>query len=66
VLKIVASGADTVKEIHKEYVKEYEKVSRRFIIKELNRLIKAGLIERSGAVNNFKYSLTSLGKLIVG
>jgi len=66
VLKIVASGADTAKEIHKKYVKEYEKVSRRFIIKELNRLIKAGLIERSGVANNYTYSLTELGRLIAG
>jgi hypothetical protein len=66
VLKIVARGADTAKEIHKVYVKEYEKVSRRFIIKELNKLIKARLVERSGVANNYTYSLTELGKLIVG
>jgi len=66
VLKIVARGVNTAKEIHKAYIKEYEKVSRRFIIKELNKLIKSGLIERSGAVNNYTYSLTELGKLIAG
>jgi hypothetical protein len=66
VLKIVARGVDTAKEIHKAYIKEYEKVSRRFIIKELNKLIKARLVERSGVANNYTYSLTELGKLIVG
>jgi hypothetical protein len=66
VLKIVASGINTAKEIHKAYIKEYEKVSRRFIIKELNKLIKARLVERSGVANNYTYSLTELGKLIAG
>jgi len=66
VLKIVAGGINTAKEIHKAYIKEYEKVSRRFIIKELNKLIKARLVERSGVANNYTYSLTELGKLIVG
>jgi hypothetical protein len=66
VLKIVAGGISTAKEIHKTYVKEYEKVSRRFILKELNRLIKARLVERSGVANNYTYSLTELGRLIVG
>jgi hypothetical protein len=66
VLKIVARGVNTAKEIHKAYIKEYEKVSRRFIIKELNKLIKVRLVERSGVANNYTYSLTELGKLIVG
>ena len=66
VLKIVARGVDTAKEIHKAYIKEHEKVSRRFIIKKLNKLIKARLVERSGVANNYTYSLTELGKLIVG
>ena len=66
VLKIVASGINTAKEIHKAYIKEYEKVSRGFIIKELKKLIKARLVERSGVANNYTYSLTELGKLIAG
>jgi hypothetical protein len=66
VLKIVASGINTAKEIHKAYIKEYEKVSRGFIIKELKKLIKARLVERSGVANNYNYSLTELGKLIAG
>jgi len=66
VLKIVARDASTANEIHKAYINEYEKVSRRFIIKELNKLIKARLVQRSGVANNYTYSLTELGKLIVG
>jgi hypothetical protein len=66
VLKVIAGGVDTAREVHRAYVREYGEVSRRLIVKALGRLIKAGLVERSGAANNYKYTLTPLGRLIVG
>jgi hypothetical protein len=66
VFKVIAGGVDTAREVHRVYVREYGEVSRRLIIKALGRLVKAGLVERSGAANNYRYTLTPLGRLIVG
>jgi hypothetical protein len=66
VLKVIADGVDTARDVHRVYVREYGEVSRRLIIKALGRLVKAGLVERSGAANNYKYTLTPLGRLIAG
>jgi hypothetical protein len=66
VLKVVAGGVDTAREVHRVYVGEYGEVSRRLVVKALGRLVKAGLVERSGVANNYRYTLTPLGRLMVG
>jgi len=66
VLKVVAGGVDTAREVHGVYVREFGEVSRRLVVKALGRLVKAGLVERSGVANNYRYTLTPLGRLIVG
>ena len=48
------------------YARVYGDVSRRLVVKALGRLVKAGLVERSGVANNYRYTLTPLGRLIAG
>jgi predicted transcriptional regulator len=42
------------------------KVSKRYILKLLDRLIEAELVERIGSGNTYLYRLTPLGELLVG
>ena len=58
-----AVSADVINAMYNE---TGNKVSKRYILKLLDRLIEAGLVERIGSGNKFLYRLTPLGELLVG
>ncbi|MFP3315939.1 MAG: hypothetical protein RXN91_06325 [Caldivirga sp.] len=66
VLKIIARGHATAKEIHEVYVKEVEPVSRQLINATLARLNQRRLVNMVGSGKNYYYQLTNLGRMIVG
>jgi len=68
VLKLMAKvksavGADVINAMYNE---TGNKVSKRYILKLLGRLIKAGLVERIGSGNTYHYKLTNRGHMLVG
>lgn len=66
VLKIIARGHATAKEIHEVYVKEIEPVSRQLINATLARLNQRRLVNMVGSGKNYYYQLTNLGRMLVG
>jgi len=58
-----AVSADVINAMYNE---TGNKVSKRYILKLLDRLIEAGLVERIGSGNKFLYRLTPLGDMLVG
>jgi hypothetical protein len=70
VLKLMAKvkgvGAVSADVINAMYNETGNKVSRGYILKLLNKLIEAKLVERIGSGNMYLYRLTQLGELLVG
>jgi hypothetical protein len=68
VLKLMAKvkGAVSADVINAMYNETGNKVSKRYILKLLGRLIKAGLVERIGSGNTYHYKLTNRGHMLVG
>jgi DNA-binding transcriptional ArsR family regulator len=68
VLKLMAKvkGAVSADVINAMFNETGNKVSKRYILKLLDRLIEAGLVERIGSGNTYLYRLTPLGELLVG
>jgi hypothetical protein len=60
----IAVGADVI--INAMYNETGDKVSRGYILKLLNKLIEAKLVERIVSGNMFLYRLTPLGEMLVG
>jgi DNA-binding transcriptional ArsR family regulator len=68
VLKLMAKvkGAVSADVINAMFNETGNKVSKRYILKLLDRLIEAELVERIGSGNMYLYRLTPLGELLVG
>jgi len=68
VLKLMAKvkGAVSADVINAMFNETGNKVSKRYILKLLDRLIEAELVERIGSGNTYLYRLTPLGELLVG
>jgi len=68
VLKLMAKvkGAVSADVINAMFNETGNKVSKRYILKLLDRLIEAELVERIGSGNTYLYRLTQLGELLVG
>ena len=68
VLKLMAKvkGAVSADVINAMYNETGNKVSRGYILKLLNKLIEAKLVERIVSGNMFLYRLTPLGEMLVG
>jgi hypothetical protein len=58
-----AVSADVINAMYNE---TGNKVSKRYILKLLDRLIEAELVERIGSGNMYLYRLTQLGEMLVG
>jgi len=68
VLKLMTKlkGAVSADVINAMFNETGNKVSKRYILKLLDRLIEAELVERIGSGNTYLYRLTQLGELLVG
>ena len=68
VLKLMSKvkGAVSADVINAMFNETGNKVSKRYILKLLDRLIEAELVERIGSGNTYLYRLTPLGELLVG
>ena len=68
VLKLMSKvkGAVSADVINAMYNETGNKVSKRYILKLLDRLIEAELVERIGSGNTYLYRLTQLGEMLVG
>jgi hypothetical protein len=64
--KVKGAGAVSADVINAMYNETGNKVSRGYILKLLNKLIEAKLVERIVSGNMFLYRLTPLGELLVG